>query len=943
MPEAKRLDFSRIAQDLQIRKAQVESAVQLLDEGNTVPFITRYRKERTGSLNEEVIRQIQARVSQLRQLADRKETILRSIEGQGKLTDDLRIAITGAETIKRLEDLYLPFKPKKRTLATVARERGLEPLALAIWNKDPAAANLAELLPTMVNPEKELATPDDVRLGAQHILAEQIAETAGVRAAVRSALWENGKLTASKNEKLAEGQGLDYKDYFQFTESIRQIPPHRILAINRGEKEGSLRVRLEWDPDSVRRAALSKLPLADHPHAEFLQTVMEDALARLLLPSLEREIRRELTEIAETHAVKVFARNLRSLLLQPPLRNRRVLAIDPGFRTGCKVAALDEGGNRVDDTVIFPHAPQNKKPEAKATLQELICKHQLSVIAIGNGTACRETEEVVAELIADLERQRTSPGSQAIGSIVQPVALPAGQESQTAACVAFVSESGVTVATAAPLSGDNLLGMPAATATVDVPGTLDQGTSTPPAQPAGSLLPPPPSDLAYVIVNEAGASVYSASAIGREEFPDHDATLRGTISIGRRLQDPLSELVKIDPQSIGVGLYQHDINGRTLKESLDSVIESSVNQVGIDLNTASVPLLRHVSGLNQLVAREIVDYRKQHGSFKTREQLLQVPSVGPARFVQAAGFLKIIGGDNPLDQTWIHPESYSAAQQLLGELGYGADALNDREKNTELRDKLRTLSPEEISAKLQLGLPTLRDILDALARPGRDPRDDLPPPIFKKGVLRLEDLQPGMELKGTVLNVVDFGAFVDIGLKDSGLVHISQIANRYIKNPYDVVAVGDVVTVWVLSVDQGRRRVSLTMIKPGTPRQIPVRRTQEPRPQRTSRPPRGRRPAPEPTQRPAQVEAGTAAAPVSEAPPAAAAAAAPPAPVAASPPPAPKPPPPRPALPARKPKRHAPRPKLSQDALQRKVPLRSFSELEVFFEAQDKESPPPQP
>jgi uncharacterized protein len=952
MPEVKRLDFSRIAQDLQVRKTQVESVVQLLDEGNTVPFITRYRKEKTGSLNEDLIRQIQARVTQLRQMADRKDTILRSIEGQGKLTDDLRVAIMGAETIKRLEDLYLPYKPKKRTLATVARERGLEPLAQAIWNKDPAVANLAELLPTMVNPEKELATAEDVRLGVQHILAEQIAETAGVRAAVRSELWESGKLTAAKSENLAEGQGLDYRDYFQFTEPVRQIPPHRILAINRGEKESSLKVRLEWDADAVRRAALSKLPLADHPHADFLHTITEDALARLLLPSLEREIRRELTEIAEAHAVKVFARNLRSLLLQPPLRNRRILAIDPGFRTGCKVAALDEGGNRVDDTVIFPHPPQNKKQEAKAKLEELLRKHQLNVIAIGNGTACRETEEVVAELIGDLEKRRTgvaeSQPAAPSPNAVSPVAgAPAEPASETIAAPAVVSASATELAVA-PAGGAALADAPSSPAqVVESAGVVNHGADTrspdvtqgadaPPSPATPSALPPAPVDLAYVFVNEAGASVYSASAVGREEFPDYDATLRGTISIGRRLQDPLSELVKIDPQSIGVGLYQHDINSRTLKESLDSVIESSVNQVGIDLNTASVPLLRHVSGLNQLVAREIVDYRKQHGSFKTREQLLEVPNIGPGRFIQAAGFLKIVGGDNPLDQTWIHPESYPAAQQLLAELGFGPDALNDRHKTTELCEKLRSLSPEEISSKLQLGVPTLRDILEALARPGRDPRDDLPPPIFKRGVLKLEDLQPGMELKGTVLNVVDFGAFVDIGLKDSGLVHISQIANRYIKNPYDVVAVGDVVTVWVLSVDQGRRRVSLTMIKPGTPRQAPVRRTQEARPERSARPPRGRRPAPAPA---AQAQQAPAAGPVAEAAPAAPTAP-PPTPAAASTP-APKPPPPRPAPPHRKPKRHVAKPKLSQDALQRKVPLRSFSELEVFFETKTEEGQPP--
>jgi uncharacterized protein len=932
MPETKRLDFSRIAQDLQIRKVQVESVMQLLDEGNSVPFITRYRKEKTGGLNEEAIRQVQARVGQLRQLAERKETILRSIEGQGKLTDDLRVAIMGAETSKRLEDLYLPYKPKKRTLATTARDRGLEPLAMAIWTKDPAVANLSEVLPTLVNPDKQLLTPEDVRLGVQHILAELIAETAAVRAAVRSVLWEVGKLTAAKSEKLADGQGLDYKDYFQFTESARQIPPHRILAINRGEKEGSLRVRVEWDAAAVRQAALSKLPLADHPHADFLHAVAEDALARLLLPSLEREIRRELTEEAEAHAVKVFARNLRSLLLQPPLHNRRVMAIDPGFRTGCKLAALDEGGCRLADAVIFPHPPQNKKGEAKTKLEELVRLHQLSIIAIGNGTACRETEELVSELIGELEqrRQGLSAGSPAAPAIVEPqpaslnieVAAAAPCPPAAEAAIETASNTPPTAIPSSPAQPEGAAPDQAANARRSSEGVLD-------------TLPPAPADLAYVIVNEAGASVYSASAIGREEFPDYDATLRGTISIGRRLQDPLSELVKIDPQSIGVGLYQHDINPRTLKDSLDAVIESCVNQVGIDLNTASVPLLRHVSGLNQLAAREIVDYRRQHGPFKSREQLLQVPNIGPARYVQAAGFLKLIGGDNPLDQTWIHPESYPAAQQLLAELDYPLQVLNDRQQVGELRDKLKAISPEEVSGRLQLGVPTVRDILDALGRPGRDPREDLPPPIFKKGILKLEDLQAGMELKGTVLNVVDFGAFVDIGLKDSGLVHISQMANRYIKNPYDVVAVGDVVAVWVLAVDQERRRVSLTMIKPGTARQMPQRKARESRPPRGGRPPRAPRPAPAPAQAPAVAEPPRPA--PAEAPPSAPAAAVAP---AASTPPA-TPPPPRPAPPHRKPKRHVAKPKLSRDALERKVPLRSFGELEVFFEAKGKQDQPP--
>jgi uncharacterized protein len=1037
------VDFARIAQDLQIRKVQVESVVQLLDEGNTVPFITRYRKERTGGLNEEIIRQVQIRVLKQRQLLDRKQTILKSIETQGKLTEELRQAILAAETSKRLEDLYMPYKPKKRSQATVARERGLEPLAQAIWSRDPAVGNLKEVLPTLVNPEKELKTPEDVLQGVQHILAEQIADTAEIRHAARCVLWDTGKITARKRDNLPDGKGVEYKDYFQFSESARRIPPHRILALNRGEKEGPIQVKLEWDAEAVHRTALGKMPLADHPHGEFLKKTAEDAVNRLILPSLEREIRRELTEEAEAHAVKVFARNLHSLLMQPPLRGKRVLAIDPGFRTGCKIATLDEHGGLLEDIVIFPHAPPSKpskkkkeesalspqanapspsepsqttlasvsvsgssaptalteiKPEtvgaecasdptlasqvdqvsvtttssigpsssatqaeaiavvsfgngsttessassevggeaaasqqsssippipagppasdeqssadrkekaalkrqeAKAKLLSLISKHRVQVIAIGNGTACRETEEFIAELISEADSRK--------GEF--QVQSSAGSPDITK------SESVKTTAESAEASG------PTSMASSPAPG---------PETPAE------PPELAYVIVNEAGASVYSASAVGREEFPQYDATLRGTISIGRRLQDPLSELVKIDPQSIGVGLYQHDVNPRHLKESLETVIESSVNLVGVDLNSASVPLLRHVSGLNQLAARDLVDYRKQNGPFKNREQLLQVPNIGPARYVQAAGFLKIPDGENPFDRTWIHPESYPATQKLLAEIGFSPEMLGDKQKTEELREKLKALSPEEVCARLEVGLPTLRDIIDALSRPGRDPRDDLPPPIFKKGILKLEDLQPGMELKGTVLNVVDFGAFIDIGLKDSGLVHISQMANRYIKSPYEVVSVSDVVTVWVMSVDQDRRRVSLTMIKPGTERKPAEKKAEQPRAPRSGPPPRRRQ---GPPRRPPQIAvpkpqvAGTPAVATSGSPTAATASAQPSAPPPPTPAPRPSPPPPR------RPQRQPRRPKLTQAALQGETPLRTFSELMAFFEAKKDDKP----
>lgn len=962
-PGLEPLDLSRIAQDLQIRKIQVESVVQLLDEGNTVPFITRYRKERTGGLDEELIRTIQARVQAQRQLHDRKQTILKSIEAQGKLTDELRAAILAADTPKRLEDLYLPFKPKKRTLATTARERGLEPLALAIWGRDPAVANLAELLPTLVNPEKELNTPEDVLLGVQHILAELIAETADVRAAVRHVLWDTAKIMTTKSEKLAENQGREYKSYFAFTEAVKQIPPHRILAINRGEKENALSVKLDFDAEAVQRAALSQLPLEGHPQADFLRAVAADALTRLLLPSLEREIRKELTIRAEGHAVKVFARNLRSLLLAPPLRGKRVLAIDPGFRTGCKVAALDETGNLQDHAVIFPHPPQNRRAEAKAKLEELVRRHQASVIAIGNGTACRETEELVSELIADLEKRRQGGTAEAPAAPVEATAPVA--EAPVAEAPVLSTESSApstppaeapAPASEAPAAGASVLstqysvlGTPPAetpASTAEAASPAPQAAATPPEP-----LPEAPADLAYVIVNEAGASVYSASPVGREEFPDFDATTRGTISIGRRLQDPLSELVKIDPQNVGVGLYQHDVSARQLKDSLEAVIESCVNTVGVDLNTASVPLLRHVSGLNQLVARELVEYRKQHGPFRRRDQLKEVPSVGEKRWEQAAGFLKIVSGEEPLDNTWIHPESYTLARQVLAELGYGPDALTDRARLEELRQKLTGLSPEEVAHRLQAGVPTVKDILEALARPGRDPREDLPPPIFKKGVLRLEDLHPGMELKGTVLNVVDFGAFVDIGIKDTGLVHISQMANRYVKSPYDVVAVGDVVTVWVLSVDANEHKVSLTMIKPGTERRPPERGAPPPRREQREPgdrpPPRGRRPGGPPQRRggpPQRREGG----PPQQQPQEAGAATAEgggghphhggrgrhhgrgPAPVVTPPP-------------TRRPARPAPKPKLSQAQLKGAADLRTFGELAAFLEAKKKKDPPAPP
>ena len=719
------VNVSRIASEFSLREDQVSSVIALLDDGNTVPFITRYRKEQTGNLDEDQIRKIQKLVQSMRQLAEKAETVLRLIESQGKLTPELRQQIESAETLKRLDDLYLPFRRKRQSRAGAARERGLEPLADLVWDRGQEIEDLASAAAGFVNPEKEVPDSDAALQGAADILAERFSEDVAIRDISRKIAWRTGRLTvtAAKSQKNVSAEFQNYADY---SEPVWKVPPHRSLALNRGEKEGALRIRFEWDRVLAERHVGEHCDLADHPRSEFLSSCVRDSLDRLIQPGVEREIRRELTEAAEEQAIGVFAKNLRSLLLQPPLRDQRVLAVDPGFRTGCKVAVLDQYGHCLLTDVVYVTGSAEKRAGAAGKLAEMLKEQDCGLIAIGNGTACRETEELVSELISEH----------------------------------------------AP-------------------------------------------ECRYLIVNEAGASVYSASEVAREEFPDYDATARGTISIGRRLQDPLSELVKIDPQHIGVGMYQHDMTPRDLKESLDGVVESCVNFVGVDLNTASSSLLRYVSGLNQLIARRVVEWREQNGRFTSRNQLLDVAGIGAATFTQAAGFLKISGGDEPLDITWIHPESYDAARKVLERLNLSpAELIAPNGHLDELRKKLDGLDLGGLAAELGVGQPTLRDIIDALKRPGRDPRTDLPGPVFRQGVLKLEDLETGMELNGPVLNVVDFGAFVDIGLKDTGLVHVSQMADRFVSSPHDVVSVGDIVTVWVQAIDLERRRVRLTMRKP---------------------------------------------------------------------------------------------------------------------------------
>jgi uncharacterized protein len=735
MAPAIAIDFTRLSRELGIDGSAIARTIALLDEGNTVPFITRYRRDATGGLDEQQISAIRASVARLRQLEERKQTILRSIESQHALTDELRRQIERADSVKRLEDLYLPFRPKKQTLAIKAREQGLGPLAEEILAQDKACASLDVRAADFVHIDKGVPDAATALLGAGHILAEQFSEHAELRQKVRKIYRKTGKLASCKVEEESK-KNQQFHDYLDFREPLHRVPPHRVLAINRGERAKVLRVRIEADDAAIEQLAIELLVPVDHAHKDFLAGCVRDALSRLLLPSLERESRRELTEKAETHAVEVFARNLRNLLLQPPLPGKRILAIDPGYKNGCKLAALDEFGGLLGHELMYVVGSDEQKAQARAKLVDLIRQHQAHVVAIGNGTACRQTEQLVAEIL-----------------------------------------------------GNELAG----------------------------------EDLHYVVVNEAGASVYSTSEIGREEFPECDAIQRSAISIGRRLQDPLSELVKIDPASIGVGLYQHDARAKHLRDTLDDVVQSCVSFVGVELNSASTPLLRYVSGMNQLTARRVYEHRRQHGPFRNRRQLLDVSGLGEATFVQAAGFLKIVGGDHPLDATWIHPENYPAAERLLAKLAVEPPAVASGTTAARIQELIAPLDRDALAVELGVGRLTLDDMIEALCKPGRDPREDLPPPIFRKDVVKFEDLQQGMELRGTVLNVVDFGAFVDVGLSDSGLIHISQLSAGYVRDPHQVVAVGDQVRVWVTAINNERRRVALTMIPPGTEKPGPTR------------------------------------------------------------------------------------------------------------------------
>ena len=706
----------KISEELGIKKGQAEAAVKLIDEGNTIPFIARYRKEVTGSLNDEVLRNLYERLIYLRNLEERKETVLNSIEEQGKLTEELKTQILAAETMVAVEDLYRPYKPKRRTRATIAKEKGLEPLANTIMLQM-LNTPLEKEAEQYVDPEKNVNTVEEAVAGAKDIIAETISDEADYRTRIRELTMKKGRIISTAKDPEAESV---YEMYYEFDEPVNRLAGHRVLALNRGENEKILTVKVEAPEEDILRFLEKKVITRENPNTEAaLKEAAEDAYDRLIAPAIEREIRSSLTEMAEDGAIRVFGKNLEQLLMQPPIVGQVVLGWDPAFRTGCKLAVVDPTGKVLDTTVIYPTAPQNKVEEAKTVLKKLISKYHITLISLGNGTASRESEQVIVDLLKEI-----------------------------------------------------------------------------------------PVKVQYIIVNEAGASVYSASKLATEEFPNFDVGQRSAASMARRLQDPLAELVKIDPKSIGVGQYQHDMNQKKLSEALSGVVEDCVNKVGVDLNTASASLLEYISGISKAIAKNIVTYREENGRFTSRSQLLKVAKLGPKAYEQCAGFMRITDGKNPLDATGVHPESYDATKRLLDKLGFSMEDV----KNRKLEGISKKISDyKKLAKELEIGEITLQDIVKELEKPARDPREDMPKPILRSDVLEMKDLTPGMILKGTVRNVIDFGAFVDIGVHHDGLVHISQMSDKFIKHPLEAVSVGDIVEVKVMSVDEKKQRIQLTM------------------------------------------------------------------------------------------------------------------------------------
>ena len=710
----------RLVKELGITLKQVENVIKLLDEGNTVPFISRYRKEQTGGLSDDVLRKFFERLTYLRNLKERKEDVLRLIDEQGKLNDDIVKALEKANTLTEVEDIYRPYKQKKRTRATIALEKGLKPLADLIL-EGTFKGNIKEEASKYINEEKKVITADEAINGALDIVAEVISDDAGFRKWIRELVMREGKIESKGSSE----EPTPFEMYYEYSEDVNKIPAHRILAINRGEKEKVLSVKIVANEDKIITYLQNRLLKNNEVTDEYLKLAIKDSLKRLIYPSIEREIRSELTDKGEEGAILIFKENLKALLMQAPIKGKVVMGYDPGFRTGCKVAVLDSTGKFLEKATVYPTLPKNDVEGTKKILKELIYKYDVDVISLGNGTASRESEEVVSEMISEIKKET-------------------GKE------------------------------------------------------------------LAYVIVSEAGASVYSASELAAKEYPDLDVTIRGAISIGRRLQDPMAELIKIDPKAIGVGQYQHDVTPKKLDESLAGVVEDSVNKVGVDLNTATPSLLTYIAGVNASIANNIVAYRDEVGGFKSRKELLKVKRLGQKAFEQCAGFLRVMESKEPLDNTSVHPESYEVAGKLIDILGYTKEDLKNRNLN-DIEERVSAKGLNNLVKELEVGELTLKDIIKELQKPGRDPREDMPRPILKTGVIDLKDLQPGMELMGTVRNVSDFGAFVDIGVHQDGLVHKSQMANKFVKHPLDIVKVGDVIKVRIMEVDEKRKRISLTM------------------------------------------------------------------------------------------------------------------------------------